>query len=254
METNPHIFDLVEAYLGDTLDEESRQAFETRYQKESDFAALVDTYSREIQVIQTAGENDLKNALNQRFKPAQATTPVRKLSFRPYIMAAAAAVVLLLSVFFFTQTADQQGTADLFAENFQAPNFVARSAQDSPEELPWQEAAAYYQAGDYEKAAKALEALVATTVFGHFSEAQLYLGVCYLKLEQPYKALGALEKVKPGSVFVQNAQWFRLLSYLQLEDTPNAIKAAEAILQVNRHYKTAEATKILQLLKKFEST
>ena len=252
METNEQLFTLVEDYLADKLDAVRRNAFEKQYQEDADFAAEVDSYTREIKLFHTLGEKELKDSLSQRFAAPEASHAVKKIAFfRPYSLAVAAAAVLLIAVFALTRTTETATIDNLFAENFQAPNFAARGTSDGSEDLPWQQAASAYQEGNYELAAKTLEVLVTNTAFSHFSEAHLYLGVCYLKLDQPHKAIASLSAVRPESVFLQNAEWFSLLSYLQLEDTTAAKKAAKTIISTDRHYKKVEAEKILQLLERF---
>ena len=245
MNTDAHIIELVEAYLDGRLSDTERAEFEERYAREPEFAATADGWAHQVKLVRAYGEANLKQSLKDRFDSKPAT---HKHSFRRTLIAAAAAIVLLAAVLLGRSLMVEPSMSELYADNFSAPSFATRGGNEMDNDRQWREASAFYHQREYVKAAAMLETLLNQTAFTHISEGYLCLGICYLKMDEPQKALRAFSQVKPGSVFVQNSQWYQLLSYLQMEDREGAIKAANTILAVDRHYKTEATLSILEVL------
>jgi hypothetical protein len=66
-----------------------------------------------------------------------------------------------------------------------------------------------------------------------------------LMQDENQKAITHFDAINPESSFVQDAEWFRALAFLKMENLAEAKKAFQKIVNQPRHYKHAEALEIL---------
>ncbi len=131
----------------------------------------------------------------------------------------------------------------LFSEHFSAPD--APTVRDAGR-IPWKEA---YDQKQYPEAIAALEQLLADTSYLRRSEAQLYLGIARLSAGQAQQAINAFQQISPNNGEWEDAQWFMALTYLKLNDTVKAKGILKAIADEASHPWRSKAEEILKKLK-----
>ncbi|MBC7776740.1 MAG: tetratricopeptide repeat protein [Phycisphaerae bacterium] len=172
----------------------------------------------------------------------------RRFSMPRWVYAAAAMLLLLLLAWPIYQRyigpENTYASAEvLFTEHFSAP--AAPTVRDAGR-IPWKEA---YDQKRYPEAIAALEQLLADTSYLRRSEAQLYLGIAHLSAAQPQQAINDFQQISPNNGEWEDAQWFMALAYLKLNDTVKAKGLLKDIADEASHPWRSKAEEILKKLK-----
>ena len=222
MERTPELFDMIEAYLNDTLSVEQKEAFEQQMQADKALAkevaqhremqsALSDKktldFREKIQKIRTemlASEEDAD-------KEVVTLTPEKAPNFPYWKLAVAAVFVIGLGVLVW-DNGTTDSNKDLYAMYYKPFPVDDTTRGEGKEEL----SAIYksYKGGAYEKVIPALEKHLITS---EKQKLRLYLGNSYLGTDQAKKAAQQFRKVTEKSMFYEDAQWYLALTYLKLQ-------------------------------------
>jgi len=252
-------YDHFKRFLLQELPAEEHRALEERLENEEAFSRELTAHALLYESIQAAGDKELDRQLTQLGKKLlleeneQLRQNVELLSVQKgprlprYLIGIAATLLLLavlIPVILLNGPAATLPPGQLFAENFSLPTLSeARSTDDQTGVIaPWREA---YMAGDYQKAVAELKKLLAREDYSYKSEAHLYLGLSHLALNEPEPALAAFDQVSPGSFYIDEASWYRALTYLKLEETEKARILLTEIAGKATHPKKEKAEEIL---------
>ena len=103
----------------------------------------------------------------------------------------------------------------------------------------------YYNDSDYENAAIYFKKVLDNNV--KFIESTMMLGVSYFENKQYNEATSSFEKViqHNNNLFIEDANWYLALCYIQTNDRAKAIEQLESIKNSNSRYKK-DAIKIIR--------
>ena len=185
-------------------------------------------------------KKNLQNRENK--KPRVMNIWVRRLS-----VAAVLLLAISLGLWWFSpqEAVEVQDPQSLFADNFEAPpNDLQPTVRSEQEISPLTSALQAYEAGDYRKAVTEFTALP-DSLFT--SEIYLYRGIAYLALERPPLAESDLREALKGP-YKESAQWYLALNSLKKNQTEEAKRYLQLILDTKRHPYRSEARDMLQRL------
>ena len=216
-------YELFERYLEGDLSDQEQMDFESKLKSDSNLAEEFEMYKSVRSEISVKIESEDKllslketlDALNtEHFKEVEteesqpAEAKVVRMNRRVWLTVAAAAAVLI-AVFLVFNPFQSEWTnqyADLPTANF--------SERGTPED-DLLIAAESYNAGDYKKAVGAFTTYLATNPDD--AEAHLFKALSMMGNSEYEDAIDELETIQSGnSLFVEDAQWYRAIAYLQL--------------------------------------
>jgi len=259
---DPSLFEMVKNYHLGRLNPEDHQAFEDRLSADKAFRTEAEDYVRLFELIQEAGDLALNAKLMEMGKEmwsheknlegTQKKQPPKRgilhaIPKSVFLVAAAVIVLLIIAVPLWPpnleKEAGKSSPTELYSAHFRMmdpPNF--RDVETIP---PWKEA---YLAGNYEESARLLKELLTRSDYTYRSEAYLYLGLCYMALDQPQEALGALGKVSPDSYDHDHALWYQALAHLKMEQVEDARQILEQIVSLPGNTFADQARQLLSQL------
>lgn len=262
MEENDIPYELIDNYLNGRLSEAEARAFEQQLESDaelkSEFQAHVKAELAVRQSVRTARREEFNAAFDQMYPKG---AKVR--NFRPFIWVAVAAALafLLILTYSIVNTPGPLSNQELFAQNFQQPEIswgAGQRAQEAPTEPDklWALAQQAYESGNFAEAAQQLAWLIEDSTHQSHPKAWFTLGLMQLKqaeqmedkTEMVRKAQLSLDSVAPASIYFQEGQWYKALSYLLIDD----LDGCKAILRELEHAPNSsrreEAQELLETL------
>lgn len=240
------LLEIMEKYLANTLPADEVKDFESRVLENEELANQLQIAIHAKAAIDAQGHErmtkDLEK-LGRKLIKEEVPTQVRKINWVRWSAIAAAIVLLLAIGFSLLFNEPSVAPKELYAANFEvlaAPGFRGESADDF-----WKEGVLAYADENYSQAIQLWESMPQESFT---PETNLYLGMCYLKGNQPQKALSNFANVKSGSSAKPRAEWYTALAHLQSENVPEAKKALKKIAENSSHYKQTAAQEILEKL------
>lgn len=237
--------DLIEHYLDGSLSETERLAFEERVNNEVELRAQVE----EMKVIREGIVRASRKEVLKSLQALEATLPAVEAPVIPLwrnTWLQVAAGISLLAVCAYLLWPRTQESAQLFAEYFEPyPNIIMPTVRGVVENDSTVKAQAYraYDQQNYAEAIRLFEAVQQKD-----EGVLLYLGNSYLASGQPEKALPLLEKVLNNyDAFDEQAEWYVAVSYLKLEERDKAREALKKVVARESSYKS-KAQLILEKL------
>ncbi|MFK7774512.1 MAG: tol-pal system YbgF family protein [Saprospiraceae bacterium] len=164
------------------------------------------------------------------------------------IIQIAAMFIFLVAAFFLIQNLGQPASgADLFSNHFELPAPVGER-NDTPQSDTWNRAMTAYANQNFEKTIELLSPLVNDQNFQFSDRGKLFLGVSLLMKNEYQKAINTFDAIPSESSYFKNAEWFKALSFLKMENTSEAKNAFQKIGNQPRHFKQEKAKTILENL------
>lgn len=237
--------DLIEHYLDGSLSDTERLAFEERLKLEDELRAQVE----EMKVIREGILRASRKEVLKSIQALEATLPAVEAPVIPLwrnTWLQVAAGISLLAVCAYLLWPRTQEPTQLFAEYFEPyPNIIMPTVRGVVENDSTVKAQAYraYDQQNFTEAIRLFEA-VQQKDEGVF----LYLGNSYLASGQPERALPLFEKVLNNyDVFDEQAEWYVAVSYLKLEEREKAKVALQKVVARESSYES-KAQLILEKL------
>lgn len=237
--------ELIERYLGDSLDAEKRLQVEQRLASEPEFKRRMEMM-RELNTMYSSETEDFRALLEHTYQEYAQKEPQTTVFRRYWLVAASVTITLLIATYFLllNNAADPQ---QLYAENFSLPpdNLTVRA------ELPEQElinaAMENYTNGQHQQA---------SALFEQALEAQpdsvpllFYSAVNFMALEETAQAVSQLNNViaQGNSNYLMPARWYLALACLQSNQEAEAIEILNELQSSSSSY----APKAEELLEEF---
>jgi tetratricopeptide (TPR) repeat protein len=228
--------DIVDRYLEGNLSERERTAFEERLLQDEMLRQEVS----EIKLIR-GGIIRLARATSlKKLQDLEGTLPPVKTNKTIHwtnIWLQVAAGISLLAVCAYLLWPRTQEPTQIFAEHFEPyPNIIMPTVRGVVENDSTVKAQAFraYDQQDYVLAIQLFEKLSVQD-----EAVLLYLGNSYLASGQPEKALLLFEKVLNNyEVFDEQAEWYVAVTYLKLEEREKAREALQKVVARNSSYKS----------------
>lgn len=243
MDENKTSQDYIDQYhAGEILEED----FQKRLESNTNLQLAFLQYQEDLKVIRAGAKEQLKKkvalALEKHEQKKTRIFPLKRL-----LQIAAAVTLLAVSIFLIKGINQSSSTTDLFAANFELPAAaVERNA--TPQSAAWNDAMIAYANQDFKKTIDLLVPLVDQRDFPFADRGHLYIGLSQLMQNENQKAVNNFEAINSESSFVQDAEWFRALAFLKIDDLEKAKKALQKIADQPRHFKYQEAVGILKQL------
>mgnify|MGYP000550941172 CR=1 FL=1 len=226
-------------------------------EQEVEFNALLssDTEFKEQfnfeQSLQKVIQDKEGKALKDKLKGFEAdikkdTTPVIKLNFRKWAMAASIALIIGIGWLSYNKMGTNYDS--LYNSNFeQYPNTVFAITRDDTTESLERKAFVAYETNDNAKALKLFKELKNKEASIHYID--FYIGQVYLRNNAPDKAISFFNTIiEHNGEFAPQAKWFLALSHVKLKDKEKAVDILKDIIEEGE-YKKEEAKVLLSKLK-----
>jgi len=156
-------------------------------------------------------------------------------------------VIISSFIIIFSRGQDISKLTDKYVANFD-PGSGARSSSTS-DDFEYKTALEFYSEGDYENAIYWLEKVTGVNQEENIS-ADYMLGVTRMKVEQYQEAISPLKKVVDDNdnLFIEEANWYLCLCYLNTDNSDKAIKPLNEIAQ-SQSIHSKDARKFLRKIK-----
>ncbi len=204
--------DLIARYLQGDMPVDEQSAIEAKAAASEDFSKELSFQRRLIAHIQAEEKTRLKAEMLKDFRAKKKEASSKKWP-RRWIQLAVAASIFLMATFYFVLDS-RTSSNEVFLSHFQVYDGVVIVRG---EDHSISEGLRAYNRGDFSKALDIFLALEAYEI----SDGQLYLLVssCFLKLNEPEKALEWLTEVQATeeASIVYNQQWYLALTMLSLD-------------------------------------
>lgn len=250
MESQPKEFDLIESYLQESLSKTDRLAFEKRLAEDPDFAEEFSLHKQGRQLIQLSGREALMQRLDSRFESAkQQEGKVIPLYQRRSLQVAAAVLLIIVAGFWVMNNLNSSSPEQLFANYMENPKTSeVRDVFVPEQQSAWNKAISAFEGEDFAQATPILETLLEDLEFVKQSggQASLYLGISYLNLGEPSKAIEAFSGASSSSIYFDQIQWYRALAHLKANQLEEAKTALQQIVDTPSHYKQTQAKELLE--------
>lgn len=212
----------IDRYLLDLLSPDEREDFETRLKNDDALKNEVNQQRDLIQDVEAIGRLELKSKLQELHKEldldnAKPKTKFRKIFYR--VAVAAVTIGILTFGWFFLENAPTH--SELYAQNFE-PYELSLTERSGGEDV-LRDIEQLYIDGKYSQAIPLLQNhLQESTVKS--SQIQLALGIAYLETNQPKEAITQFNSIltKKDFNFEDEAQWYLGLTYLKMDEIENA--------------------------------
>jgi len=240
----PELFDLIEGYLGNRLNDTVKREFEERFKNEPDLREELEKHRQlhEAMLDQDAMHFRKKLITIENEELETENPNERQFNFN-WKIAAAITVILGLSMFFIFQNTSSE--KPLFETYFTAYPLEDTVRGNQKEEL--QLALQAYNQKDYKKAVTFLESLTKSMPEAH--QLKMYLGSAYLKLGQPKKALSEFKSLTNNATYGEQAKWYMAMTYLKMQQNDKVIALLDEIIAFDGIYK-GDAMNLYEKLKK----
>lgn len=270
MNFDDQTYEQIASYLNNQMDEAEKAIFESQLENNAELASFVDTFSTLDSVynenkwtVKSNATIDEVKALAQEFRSDDVTdlskkiraiqqntnlekpTKSRKTYFYYISSAVAVAAVFTLFYFSFMQSLTANDAFEQYHDWNTLPSFQTKSASVDNlakasalfKEEKYQEALAIFKA--YEKENNTYNPQI-----------QLYIGVSQLELENYSEAIQTFNQLKnSNTIDAHKAYWYTALAYLKQNDSENAKKVLNSLVQSSTNYNYEKAKKLLKNLK-----
>ncbi|PRX57203.1 tetratricopeptide repeat protein [Flagellimonas meridianipacifica] len=229
----PELFDLIEAYLSDSLDPTSKLEFEESLRRDPGLQEALEKHRTLHESMSNMDAVDFRKKLIKiEGELSDVKTKRLKGSWFNWQVAATVLVIISLGAFFLYQNATQEQL--LFDTYFTVYPLddVVRGNEEAHVKLAYEN----YAKEDYEGAIPALEKLIAETPGKH--HLRMYLGNAYLKQGEVQKALGEFKQLTKVPAYEEQANWYMALCYLKIDDKDKTILLLKDLIAYDGIYKS----------------
>lgn len=235
-EINQATFETIQSYLRRELSQEARNNFERKMEMDSSLKEQVELHRS---VNAEMGDAD---SLLFRKRLAQISSQLkeekkRKLSFSWKIAAALFFVFGLLVYLFFQTVGDKTNLFEDYYVAYPIEDIMRGNSANS-----FEPALELYSKHEYEKAVGLLE--MASKKNPDNFAIDLYLGNCFLNIDEERKAIEFFEKIPKENIYFEHAQWYLALTYIKMNQMEKANATLKVVIDYNGiHKSNAESLK-----------
>ncbi|MEM6719276.1 MAG: CDC27 family protein [Bacteroidota bacterium] len=260
-------YEKIASYLDNQMDEGEKVAFEALLEKDTELAAFVATYASLDNVynentwnVQSKASVDEVKALANQFRADDVTAlseTIRGIQKQHnssqkskksyfYIISSAVAIAAMMTLIYFTFM--QSLTAIEAFEEYQNWNALPSFVKKGDTEDQRATAQALFQAKKYQEALAIFKAYEQKNT-AYDPKVQLYIGVCYLELENYHEALQTFDALQNSKTIDNHkAYWYTALVYLKQNDGETAKKILGELVKNPTNYNYEKAKDLLKKL------
>lgn len=220
---------LIEKYVDDILDRDDQKVFDEKLHSSPEFVQEVELRKSMLEAIRMEDKSILRQELKKEAKNI-VLHPINQTKNRwTYAIAASIAILIAFSYFLLPSS------SSLFHEYYVPFPESPITRSESGEVNDYAIAMQQYSVGDFENA---LATLLAIDEEGFQDEVNLYIGNCYLSLNNPEKAIDPIQKAigSDNEQIKLQAQWYCALTYIRSGNKLQAINQLEEIASTNNTY------------------
>jgi tetratricopeptide (TPR) repeat protein len=228
---------LISDYLAGDLSPEEEAKVASRLESESEFAALMETHHKQVDILRAASRAELKATLREQMEFVQQQQSITRNLWTFGAIAAAAAVMLMIWLVpkYMTSPSTEQ-----LAMGYLEPYSITTERGEAPLQ---NEAFSLYQKGDFRHALPLLDSLHRLSPGDQI--VSLYLAES-LSLTGEYREAAMLfEQLAADSPFKDAAEWRLALNLLLAGEKAAAHEVLERIAS-GEHYKQKAAKRVLK--------
>ncbi|MCB0851510.1 MAG: hypothetical protein KDD63_04785 [Bacteroidetes bacterium] len=244
---------LIEGFFSGTLTEEEEALFQEKMENDPDFAQTV----RDLEMLESGlnalGFDEIAKDVedwetNYLAHKTFTHNIARRSVFWRYSGIAASLLVLVGVTFMLNRAQDKPTSADVLTQYYKPyDNMITfRDSVSQSEEL-LQSAMEAYEAKEYQLAVTAFQEYIKTSE--EDLRPYIYLGISQMELGNFQQADESFVKVMTLKPYRQQAQWYRVLTYLKADNKEAAIQYINEVrAETPDHYRYREMGQILKLL------
>ena len=249
--------DGIEKYFNNELNDQEKKALETNIESDEGLKVVFNQHLLAQEAIELLVEDNLRDQLKaleeaaNKTQAGQESGNVISIASRRRrlirVVSLAASVALMIGMFFVIQQNNLTTSDDSLAGYYKKPDFSAerglKGAEDEIDVGSLKSGLQALEANEYEQAIQAFQGVTAENPY--FLSAQYYLGHAhylnneYERAEQIFESVAATQDLQ----FSENAQWYALLSCIQLNSS-NCQDKLDQILTDPGHFFYNQAQKI----------
>lgn len=240
-------------YLDGELKGQEQEWYEDELLSNPDLAKDLGLHREVNQAIQETDVIQFRNQLDKihdSIEPEYQQSIARKVIHNKYARIAAASVIVLVAIGLFLNNilSKPADSTELFQRYYQAPVFSAIVRSDAAMDNLFYEAVIHFNNGQFTDALTLFEQVVAMDKSN--MKAHLATGISNIEINQAKEAEKSFETVidHKDNLYVDQADWFLALCYLETNDLDNAMLQFDKIASNGRSYKQNEARRILKKL------
>ena len=255
MERKTNYSKFIDRYLDGELSESEKQWFENEIISDSDLAKDIELHRevnaaiRETDVLKFRRKLD---KIHATIEPEYQRSLTHKVIRSKYSRIAAASIVILFAVGMLLGNMPGQpvDSDKLFQRYYETPEFSDIVRSDLAIDRLYLEAITCYADKQFTEAVELFERVV--QIDKNNMKAYLAAGISNIETNQPAKAEKSFETVieQKDNLYVDQANWYLGLCYLKMNNLEDAEKQFDMIASDDRSYKQAMAKKILKKLDK----
>jgi tetratricopeptide (TPR) repeat protein len=246
---------ILQKYLDNELSEKELARFEQELNASPELLVDLDLYKEVDEAIEENEVVDFRAQLTDLREETRRFDPGRKVFrfSRPWHYAATAALALLVAIGLATVLGRPLSNNDLFVKYMKPYELVLtnRSIDDKHTQFLMNQAQDFFAKGNYEIAIDKFEEVLEINDEGK-PEADFYMGVSYMEIEQHLDASESFTKVieHNDNLFVQKAEWYLAGCLLAMDETERARRQFAMIASSANHFYKNDAAKVLRRMKK----
>lgn len=248
-------FDRFEAYLTGKLSSPERERLEKELKNDPSLEESLGHHILSKELIKQEARKEMASHLNDRFETALAEyqATLRPIWQRPIVWAAAASILLFIGYFLWSYlNQPSYNSQQLYAMYMEIPDQSIPRLRDNNTKQDtlldqWQKVVLAFHKEEYKVVAEQIESLLANAeYFDRFGgQANLYLGVAYLKLDRDEEAIKIFDAYQNSELYGDTIKWYYVLASLKVNDLENAKTLLKRIVADSKHYRLEEAKKLL---------
>ncbi len=243
----------IEQYIEGELSEEMVASFEEELNFNPDLATEVRLQKEVNEAIAESDVMDLRASLNQIRKEKEEDQEERKVASLPKIRkiwaTVAACAVLALGIAGILHLMNRSSEGDIYAQNYTKYEIAGVVRSNSLDvDNAFKMALNRYNKAEYNEAALLFESLLQNNPVD--PSGNFYAGVTYQEMKEYDKAIQRFEMVlrDEDNLFIQQAQWYIGLCYLETNQRRKAIEYLEQLANSESYYRK-KAKKIVKILR-----
>ena len=243
----------IDDYLMNYLDFKEQQEFEEQFAEDSRLASEVQLNVEINSAVLEQDVMDLRSTLGTVINEEQKDTKIRQLIPNRFnkktsqLIGAAASVAAVVSVGIMTLNQEKTSAQELYQDSYkpyEATGLYRSGAIASPEMIGID----FYNEKNYQGALDKFKIILNENP--EHPMCNFYSGLCFQQLGEYDKAIQSFQDVidERDNLFIEQAQWYKALSQLQVNDLKKAYQSFNLIVK-NKGYYSKEAKEIIKKLK-----
>ena len=232
-------YDLIQAYVDNTLTQEQRVAFEAEMARDPELRLTVDQFPTILDAVNAAAQDDARKLVSEIREKVKQQTPLRIRQLIPRQLQIAAGILLIIVAGVVIYSNISYSTPAMVRTAYEAPSDLGVFQSDGAKDERWDAVMTAWEGGEREQALELAEVFLAE----HKNNADAIRRVAYLYFQagKYSRSLGLLESLRGSRQYADYADFHYALTLLQLHREAEATALLDSIAGVRDHRYHQEA-------------